>query len=78
MIYLYIFTKILVLLKILFGLPSKIYRNYTPIRNDIIRYKTLKCTADDLLVLRIDGDTCLKVAVKLYMYKSKQKMKEKR
>ena len=50
----------------------------TSIKNDIINYNTLKCPADDLLVLRIDGDTCLKVAVKLYMYKSKQKMKEKR
>ena len=50
----------------------------TSIKNDIINHNTLKCPADDLLVLRIDGDTCLKVAVKLYMYKSKQKMKEKR
>ena len=50
----------------------------TSIKNDIINYITLKCPGDDLLVLRIDGDTCLKVAVKLYMYKSKQKMKEKR
>ena len=58
---------------------SKIFSvNYTSIRNDIINYNTFKCPADDLLVLRIDGDTCLKVAVKLYMYKSKQKMKEKR